>query len=136
MKKLIILFGVILCFVLSAQAQSFDTTNFYGKMNYLYANINKAPITTGLLRDYGIDFQNLDLYTGTHLHDSNFTSLTDWRMLYGSLYSQQINSTAGLLYLDSLNKKFNQHIAMEDPIGFVTMYYKYQSIDPNGVNNN
>jgi hypothetical protein len=97
MKRRTFLVLGILFYALSSQSQTYDTTSFYGKMNYLYANINKSTITTGLLRDYGIDFQKLDNYTGAALHDSNYTSLTDWRMLYGSLYSQQITATPGLL---------------------------------------
>ncbi len=95
--------SIMLCIVTSF-AQSFDTTQFYGKNNFLFEHIDKTPISTGLLRDYGIDFQELDNYRGTSLHDSNFTSLADWRMLYTSLYSQQINGTASLMYLDTLNK--------------------------------
>ncbi len=136
MRKFTCLVLGMLFYALTSQAQSYDTTSFYGKMNNLYSNINKAPITTGLLRDYGIDFQNLDNYTGTSLHDSNYTSLTDWRMLYGSLYSQQITSTASLLYLDTLNKRFSEYKVMGDPISFVTMYYNYQTINPDGVTNN
>jgi hypothetical protein len=96
-------------FLNKSYAQSIDTTQFYGKMNYLFANIRKAPITSGLLREYGIDFQKLDNYTGVSIHDSNFTSLTDWSMLYASLYSQQICSSASLLYLDTFNSLFNQY---------------------------
>ena len=136
MKKIICVIMGVFFYALTSQSQSYDTTSFYGKMNYLYANINKTPITTGLLRDYGIDLQNLDNYTGLSLHDSNYTSLTDWRMLYSSLYSQQITSTSGLLYLDTLNKRFSQYGIMGDPISFVTMYYNYQTINPDGVNNN
>lgn len=137
MKKLSIsLLGILMVIAFNTNAQTYDTTSFYGKMNYLYANINKAPIITGLLRDYGIDFQNLDNYTGTALHDSNYTSLADWRMLYGSLYSQQITSTPSLLYLDTLNKRFSEYGIMGDPISFVAMYYNYQTINPNGVSNN
>ncbi len=127
--------SLLLCSIMS-YAQSYDTTQFYGKNNFLFQHIDKSPITTGLLRDYGIDFQELDNYTGTALHDSNFTSLTDWRMLYRSIYSQQINSTAGLLYLDTLNKLFNQYGIVGQPISFVTLYYNYQSIDPNAQANN
>ncbi len=136
MKQLITFCISIMLCIATSFAQSFDTTQFYGKNNYLFQHIDKTPITTGLLRDYGIDFQELNNYTGTALHDSNFTSLADWRMLYASLYSQQINSTASLMYLDTLNKLFSQYGIMGDPISFVGLYYNYQSIDPNAQDNN
>jgi hypothetical protein len=45
-----------------AMAQTYDTTTYYGKMAYIFNNIDRTPITTGLLRDYGIDFMNLKIY--------------------------------------------------------------------------
>lgn len=52
-----------------AQTYGYDTTQYYGKMNWIYYNINTSLVTTGLLRDYGIDFLNLDNYTGSTLND-------------------------------------------------------------------
>ncbi|RWZ85748.1 MAG: T9SS type A sorting domain-containing protein [Hydrotalea sp. AMD] len=135
MKKYYLLF-IAYYFFVTGYSQTYDTTQYYGKMNNVFANINKIPITTGLLRDYGIDFLNLDNYTGTAFHDSNFTALDEWRMLYASLYSQQINNNGGLLYLDTINKLFNQYAPPSDPISFACLYYNYQSIDPNAINNN
>ena len=77
-------------------------------MNYVFHYVNKNQIATGLLRDYGIEFLNLDNYTGAVLHDSNFVSLDEWRMLYTSLYSSQINSNANMLYLDTVNNLINE----------------------------
>ena len=39
-----------------AQTYGYDTTQYYGKMNWIYYNVNTSLVTTGLLRDYGIDF--------------------------------------------------------------------------------
>ena len=36
------------------KAQTYDTTTYYGKMNFIFNNISHTQITTGLLRDYGI----------------------------------------------------------------------------------
>ena len=55
----ILLFGTILLTASGAGAQTYDTTQYYGKMNYVFANVNKTLVTTGLLKDYGIDFLNL-----------------------------------------------------------------------------
>lgn len=80
MKKLTALVTSIFLFTSSLFSQSYDTTQYYGKMNYVFQNVDKAPITTGLLRDYGIEFLNLDNYQGTVLHDSNYVALDEWRM--------------------------------------------------------
>ncbi|MDP3665671.1 MAG: hypothetical protein Q8R50_03250, partial [Sediminibacterium sp.] len=135
MKK--ICFLLIACsFFGTIYSQTYDTTQYYGKMNYVFANVNKTLVTTGLLKDYGIDFLNLDNYTGAILNDSNFTALDEWRMLYASLYSQQINGNAGMLYLDTLNRLLNQYGSPANPVCFTGLYYNYQSLDPNTVNNN
>ncbi|MEO7046484.1 MAG: hypothetical protein ABI091_14330 [Ferruginibacter sp.] len=62
-----LLFGFLLIAVTNssfAQTNGYDTTQYYGKMNWIYYNVNTSLVTTGLLRDYGIDFLNLDNYTG------------------------------------------------------------------------
>ena len=84
-------------------AQVYDTTQYYGKMNYVFHHVNKTPITTGLLKDYGIEFLNFDNYNGLNLHDSNFVSLEELRQLYTGLYSSQINANAQLLYSNSVS---------------------------------
>ena len=58
MKKLFLL---MFCAIMikTATAQTYDTTTYYGKMGYIFNNIDRTPITTGLLRDYGIDFLKL-----------------------------------------------------------------------------
>ncbi|MDP1764833.1 MAG: hypothetical protein Q8L07_13200 [Sediminibacterium sp.] len=137
MQKHYLLLLCIIGFISSdIQCQTYDTTQYYGKMNYVFANVNKTLVTTGLLKDYGIDFLNLDNYTGAILNDSNFTALDEWRMLYASLYSQQINGNAGMLYLDTLNRLLNQYGSPANPVCFTGLYYNYQSLDPNTVNNN
>ena len=109
MKKLTVLAVGILMLIMNAYAQTFDTTNYYGKMNYVFYNVDKTPITSGILRDYGIEFLSLDNFPGTMLHDSNYVSLDDWRMLYASLYSSQIKVNAAMLGLDTINRLINNY---------------------------
>lgn len=113
-----------------------DTTTFYGKMNYVFqhTNTSTSQISTGLLEDYGIDFLNLDNYTGLSISDSNFTGLCELRCLYASIYSFQI-STNGIAGLDTLNQKLNTYNSITIPVHFATLYYSYQYIDPNAVTN-
>ena len=68
MKKNICLLVSIILFT-TAKSQTIDTTTYSGKMNYLFQNIDQTPITSWLLRDYGINFLNLDNYTGTALFE-------------------------------------------------------------------
>ncbi len=115
MRKLFLFLAGVLLLNIS-QAQTFDTTTFYGKMNYIFENVSHTQITTGLLRDYGIDFLNLDDYTGKVLNDSNYVTLTDWRSLYASIYSEQINTPANMLYLDTINRLISQYALSNLPV--------------------
>lgn len=119
-----------------SQTNGYDTTQYYGKMNWIYYNVNTSLVTTGLLRDYGIDFLNLDNYSGSALNDSNYVSLDEWRLLYASLYSDHINSNGSFLALDTLNRLFTSRSQTATPINFVTLFYNYQSFVPNAVTSN
>ena len=136
MKKLtaILISVVLLC--LKAKSQTFDTTQYYGKMNYVFEHVYKNLVSTGLLRDYGIEFLNLDNYSGAALHDSNFVALDEWRMLYSSLYSSQINKNANMLYLDTVNRLINRFNYSNMPISFVGLHYNYNKLKDYTLTNN
>ena len=108
MRKIAAVFLLFVCSL--ARAQSIDSTGYYTQMNNLFSLVDKKPITTGFLRDYSIEFNNWDNYTGAVLHDSNFVCLTDWRMLYAGLYTARIINPA-LLGLDSINRLLNKYTA-------------------------
>lgn len=136
MKKIIYLFIGFVLFSSKVQSQSYDTTQYYGKMNYVFHHVNKSLIPTGILRDYGIEFLNLDNYTGTVLHDSNFVALDEWRMLYTSLYSSQINSNANMLYLDTVNRLINKYNYTDSAISFIGLHYNYNKLKDYTLTNN
>ena len=136
MKKLIAFAIVIMLINPNLKAQSYDTTSYYGKMNYVFHYVNKSLVSTGMLRDYGIEFLNLDNYTGSALHDSNFVALAEWRMLYTSLYSSQINSNANLLYLDTVNRLIDKYNNKNLPINFIGLHYNYEKLKDNAVTAN
>lgn len=122
--------------IITSNAQSYDTTQYYGKMNYVFQYVDKSQIATGLLRDYGIEFLNLDNYDGASLHDSNFVALDEWRLLYTSLYSSQINSNAGMLYLDSVNRLINKYNFTSMPISFISLNFNYNKLRDDAVTSN
>lgn len=136
MKKLTALLINILLPTSFLFSQSYDTTQYYGKMNYVFQHVDKNQISTGLLRDYGIEFLNLDNYQGTVLHDSNFVALDEWRMLFAGLYSSQINNNASMLYLDTINRLINQYNYTSMPITFIGLDYNYNKLRDDAVANN
>lgn len=127
MKKLTALLLIFFFFVSVANAQQ-DTTTFYGKSNYMFQHLDKSQISTGLMRDYGIEFLNLGNYNGSFLADSNYVGLQEWRLLYASLYSSQINANSNMVYLDTINNRVLNYIPLNLPITFAVLHYNYQSM--------
>jgi len=136
MKKIYSFFIGILMLMSPIHAQSYDTTQYYGKMNHIFHYLNKSLVSSGMLRDYGIEFLNLDHYTGAALHDSNYVSVAEWRLLYNSLYSSQINSNASLLALDSVNRLIDRFNYSNMAITFIGLHYNYQQFKANAVTSN
>lgn len=136
MRKVVALSMIMLIRCLFVYAQNTDTSQYYGKMDYVFEHVNKTPITSGMLRDYGIEFLNLDNYTGTVLHDSNYVGLSEWRMLYASLYSSQINNSNTILYLDTVNRLINRFAGPTAPLSFVSLNYYYQRLRDDALSSN
>jgi len=135
MKKIFILLLCISIINLT-NAQTYDTTTWYGKMSYIFNNVSHTQITTGLLRDYGIDFTNLDNYDGKVVNDTNWVTLPDWRVLYASLYSEQINVPTTMLYLDTVNNLIGKYALPDSVVSFACLYYNYNVLDSDAVTKN
>ncbi len=59
MKKIFLIsLSLLILNLLNAQT-TYGTSSYYGKMNYIYAHVDKSAIPTGLLLDYGIDFMEV-----------------------------------------------------------------------------
>jgi hypothetical protein len=129
------LFALFLFYAVNAKAQSVDSTGYYTQMNNLFSLLNKSLITTGFLKDYAIEFNNWDNFTGTTLHDSNFVSLGEWRFLYAGLYSSRITNTS-MLYLDTINRLLYKNSNATDPVSMAVLYYNYQTFKPTAISAN
>lgn len=134
MKKIYLL----LCGVLFLAKSSFsqDTTTYYGMSQYIFEHVDRDQINSGLLSEYGIEFLELANYNGTALADSNYVGLQEWRLLYASLYSAQINDYASMHYLDTINNRVLHYISLAQPISIAVLHYNYQSLRSDAVNAN
>ena len=101
MKKFYFLLLLIAATSLNIYAQN-TPDSFANRINYIFQYVDKNQISTGILSDYGIDFLNLDNYTGQQLHDSNYVSNREWITLYTSLYSGQVRLVSSLPPPDSV----------------------------------
>jgi hypothetical protein len=124
--------AVVLClFGVQAVAQDFDS-----KMSAIFQNVDKSQVSTGFLKDYGFEFLNPDHYTGNSLHDSNYVGLQDWRLLYATLLSCQVNSQASPAGLSSVNSQISTYNYGNMPLTFVSMDFGYDRLREDALNAN
>ncbi len=126
MKKLLIL-SLSILLVINSNAQ-IATTNYRSKIENIFQHIDKSQISTGLLSEYGLDFIKLDGFSGNTLTANNYTSLADWRLIYGSIYTMQVQQNAALPTLASINTQVEQLNNAANTISFIGLYYQYNSV--------
>jgi hypothetical protein len=87
---------ILLCFFsfysLFLSAQTYDS--FYLKITHVFQHIETNRVSTGLLKDYGIDFADLINFDGVQLSDTNVIYSNIWNDLYTSVYTYRFNSSA------------------------------------------
>ena len=73
MKKIIL--TSILCMLLF---QTYAQNNgYYNRMQHVFGNIDKAKVTTGYLKEFGVRFNTVENYDGV-LDTLNFADKTQW----------------------------------------------------------
>ncbi|GAB4045108.1 hypothetical protein [Spirosoma jeollabukense] len=82
--KLHIFLLVLLVSTVRIKAQSPD--DYRTKMNSVFANVNKADITTGYLSEYAYPLMPLENFDGG-LNSNNVTNTQIWQLLYATWYS-------------------------------------------------
>jgi len=96
---LALLVGMFSITAFTATAQVADS--FYLKMTHIFQNVETNRASTGLLKDYGIDFVNVSDYDGVQMSNSNIMYVNTWDDLYTSLYTYRFNNVmAGMTHPD------------------------------------
>ena len=138
MKKLIVKMLLLIVAITSTKnsfSQAEINTEFSTRMNYVFGQLDKRRIPTGLLLDYAMEFASLANYNGV-LADTNKVNkglLTD---IYNTLLTSGIHSSGGSFYhpdyLDSLWQVQRQP-------GIITLcglYYNYSRFKDNALSSN
>lgn len=126
MKKLTF-YVLTFFFYLNTYAQ--DTPNeFADRHNFIFQHINRTEATTGILLDYGIEFQNMANFNGTSLLDSNYVSISDWRSIYASLLISRYNTSITFTSPVTLNNRIATYIGETLPMPFVVLHYNYNTL--------
>ncbi len=127
---------MVVFFCNSSSAQTETDTTFYTQMNYIFANVDKSKVTYGILRDFGMEFTNIENYNGTvALADSNYADVDAFWDVYQTLLTSRVStSTAGFVssgIADSLWYTQRQ----PGKIVLSGLYFNYSWFKDNAANN-
>ncbi len=131
--KLLIL---ILCYVYSTSLLA-QTDAYRNAINPVFQNLDKTPITTGLLLDYGVNLSEPEVYNGS-LSANNIMTRTEWGLLYATMVTEKIKSTPYTLSAPNVvNNAIRSYMASEsDKINITTLFYEYNKIKSNALSSN
>jgi hypothetical protein len=107
--------------------------DFANAIKFIFQNVNTAPVTTGILLDCGVDFTNLDNFSGSLLLDSNYVSQYTWRSIYGSLLTSQFNNQASFADFPTINNLISANMGGTLPVPFMLLNYNYQTLRPDAI---
>jgi len=94
MKQLSLLCTLVFLRIFPLLAQDTYHYAFSTKINQVFQYAEKNRVTTGILKDYGLEILDLNNFAGTSLFDSNYALPNHWFNLYKTVMSCKINSTA------------------------------------------
>lgn len=75
----------------SESNNNFSMNELRSNLNYMFAKINRDSVPTGLLRDYAIEYENLDNYDGSRgLTFNNICDVTSYAKILNTLKSASL----------------------------------------------
>lgn len=127
-------------------------TAFGDQVNSIFQPLNRSVVTTGLLRDYGIDFTDIGRYNGVRT-TTNYMIAEEWPALYLTLYSYRFTESAALLHPQQVDERTVNYgiqsnggsnvlsriaYAASNPVvhHITGLHYQYQQFKANAVSSN
>ncbi|MEP7239094.1 MAG: hypothetical protein ABI685_14540, partial [Ferruginibacter sp.] len=132
----LLFFIYILFFYNAVFAQTETDTTFSYQMNTIFGNLDKTKVPFGILRDYGMEFTNIENYSGTAaLADSNYADATTFWDVYQTLLTCRFSTTSsGFATGDTVdNRWYSQRI--QGKIVLSGLYFNYARFKDNAANN-
>ncbi|WP_293297227.1 T9SS type A sorting domain-containing protein [Pedobacter sp. UBA4863] len=133
MKKIYLILIIFVMGFRLAYAQ--DTTSLAGKMQFIFAQLNRSAISTGFLEERAFPLVSLTPFNGT-LTDSNKVQLNTLRATYFTHYTACMLNTNPLLPIDSLNNRINQYLPLADTIPIAIHFGELNAFKSYAVANN
>src|SRR5690606_5797833 len=132
MKKLLLSLLFISTVIYSGYGQLND---YYNRMDHVFSNIDPAKVTSGLLKEFGIRFNEVEAYNGVN-GSTNWVDKTQWRLLYSSLYPMRVGTATAIAdpttvfdHLDS------EQDAQPNIVLLAALFYNYQQYKTNAYTN-
>ncbi|SDM51867.1 hypothetical protein SAMN05421823_11510 [Catalinimonas alkaloidigena] len=127
--------GIALFF---SQAVGAQTTPYSDQMNQVFGALNQAPLSTGILTDFGLDLTDPAPFDGQRLDATSYMDADAWHRLYGTLLSSVINPQSKMVHLSTLNRRLDSLQTIyatnaNPPIDLTVMNILYQSLKPDAV---
>lgn len=107
-------------------------------MNSIYQNVDRSPVTTGLLKDYGLNLTDVSRYNGT-IQPNNAVNRGEWQSLYSSLYFMKFNPNATLPSPASLNTAIaNNRSVINGTVvnDLLALHFNYEQFKSNAISGN
>lgn len=100
---------MLLCWACVGLAQGTSSARWQQHADSIFQHINRSPVTTGILTNYGFAFRDYNQFQGTTLTASNqLHSLVEWRLLYTAMQTSIVNTNANLPSLVTANQRIVQ----------------------------
>ncbi len=123
---------LVLCFFYNAKSQSSD---YYNRMDHVFGAIEPSKVTTGLLKEFGVRHNEVELFNGT-ISTDNLVDEIQWQSLYSSLYSMRVGTTTTMTDPATMFTNLaGQQAASPDIVLLVAQYYSYEQYKSNAYTN-
>jgi len=105
------------------------------ELNRVFANLNRSAIPTGVLREYGQAFANLEQFDGSTTA-TNIVDETAWSLIYHAFHSARISGTQSLPGIDQVNINTETAQRSNSAVVVPVLYGQYASIRTDAVSAN
>src|SRR5690606_31539947 len=112
-----------------------DTTSLVGKMQFIFAQLNRNDIATGFLEERAFPLVSLTPFNGS-LTDSNKVQLNTLRAIYFTHYTACMLTTNPMLPIESLNNRVNQYLPFRDTVPIAIHFGEMNAFKSDAVTNN
>lgn len=135
-KKVVLYLCTIVSFISANKITAQDTSSTQGLLQYIFKNIDKAQVPTGILAEYGCPIVPMATFNGA-LTDSNMVDMNLWRTLYFQLQTGYCQaSTNPFAPITSVNAAIQQSTAGSLPTAIPLLMGSYASVKPNAITAN